>query len=166
MYEIIEKKENLNSGEIEHTRVTKQTKRVKQDEFIHIYLEDLGGLFNLKGDGEYKVMAYLWKHSKFFKKGDIANSVIINPRLIAELVDITGLKATSIRNIISKLSKKELLISTEFRGCYFLNPLYFFKGDNKYRKGSYETVIKYIVEVPNVESPNINFDEETGEIYE
>lgn len=154
MYEITKQKVNELTGEVTQTTEIKTTKKLKQDEFMGVYLEDLGGLMKLKGDGEHKVLACLWKYSTFYKEGDPGNTIVVNTKFLEVTSLETGLKERTIRNLVSSLSKKGLLMPTGHRGCYFLNPQYFFKGHSKDRKQCFTMILEYDVEQPNKEFDN------------
>lgn len=120
----------LDSSEVTTNRFYKSS-----EEFIQIYLEDMSGIMNITSKAELQVLACLWKYSSY-AEGDIGNCIIINPKVLNDIHTSTGLNIQSIRNIVCSLSKKDrqLIIKDEnFRGTYYLNPLYFFKGSLKDR---------------------------------
>ena len=103
MYEIKKQRINTETGEVTETTEIKTSKKIKQDEFMGVYLEDLGGLMKLKGDGEHKVLACLWKYSTFYKEGDPGNTIVVNTKFIEVTAEETGLKERTIRNLAARI---------------------------------------------------------------
>lgn len=122
-------------------------KKVKPDEFIQVYLEDMSGLMKISSKNEINVLMWFWKFSTYVDEGDIGNMVVINSKLLKQIEDSTGICKQSIRNVISSLKKKRLLITEKGeRGIYYLNPEYFFKGSIKDRGKCYKNVIEYRID--------------------
>lgn len=116
------------------------------DNFIQVYLEDLSGLLSIASKTELHVLAFLWKAS-YFNEKDQGNCIAINQKLYTEIAEALNLKEQSVRNIIYKLStgeKKLLIKDSRFRGIYYLNPTYFFKGALKDRPKALKVVLEYI----------------------
>nr|DAT90361.1 MAG TPA: hypothetical protein [Caudoviricetes sp.] len=80
------------------------------------------GLFQISQISEYKVMIYLWKYS------DIRGKIIIDTYLKDLICKETKLSIGTIKNCISSLYKKDLIIKIgNEKGLYYLNPKYFTK---------------------------------------
>lgn len=132
--------QQVTSQTIEHRKFYKT-----HEEFIQIYLEDMSGLLSITSKSELQVLCLLWKYSTY-NENDKGNCVLITPKIINDIITATGLAVQSVRNVISSLVKnpKKLLIKDQqFRGTYYLNPQYFFKGALKDRPKVMQIVLNY-----------------------
>lgn len=124
-------------------------KKISAESFIQVYLEDMSGLMNICSYSEYKVLAYLWKNSMYYPEGskDFGNRVMLSKYDIESLSSLVSVSTGSIRNIITSLTKKNLLLKRSgYRGNYYLNPMYFFKGQMTDRLKSLKFNIEYVCE--------------------
>ena len=92
-----------------------------------------------------QILLWLWKASMYIEaENSIGNKVIINKQLYSLISENTGLTEGAIRNTVSVLVKKDLLIKdAKFRGIYYLNPKFFFKGKLTDRIKSFKLVLEY-----------------------
>ena len=143
----------LISSTSEVSSITTKCKNV--DEFIQVYLEDISGLLGITTKGEYHVLVYAWKYAPYSDEAN-GNIVHFNKMLKDKIIDGTGLTDGSIKNILTKLVKKDLLIKTNYKSMYYLNPKYFFKGKLSDRTKAFnlQLNLNYRIE------PNKNFDNE------
>lgn len=144
-----------------YRRCSTQTRYyASQDEFIQIYLKDLSGLLNITSKTELQVLMTLWKYSTYNEKDtEKGNFIVISPKIIKDIVELTKLKPQTIRNCISSLVKNEsklLIKDPDFRSTYYLNPTYFFKGALKDRPKVMQVVLKYVDS--NQIQPNDDFE--------
>ena len=105
----------------------------------------MSGLLSITSKSELQVLCLLWKFSTY-NENDKGNCVLITPKIINDIITATGLAVQSVRNVISSLVKnpKKLLIKDQqFRGTYYLNPQYFFKGALKDRPKVMQIVLNY-----------------------
>lgn len=143
----------LDYHKIEHTIV----KKVSQDDFIQVYLEDLSGLLGIESLAEFKVLLSLWQKANFNNENsNDGNVVYLIKSVKEEIANNTGHSLSRINNTISSLTKKGLLVKKD-RSVYWLNPKYFFKGYSKDRIKVVKTVIEYeIVDDKTLHSDNEN----------
>lgn len=121
-------------------------KRVKPDEFIQVYLEDMSGLMNLKSMSETKILYVLWKYSNYIEEDDsyIGNKFILDKSLKDKITQHTSLGESTIKNVICSLSKRGIIIKDKkYKMNYYLNPIFFFKGKLSDRSKCYSKVIQY-----------------------
>lgn len=128
MYEYLEIITDPASGEIISEK-KKIFRKVTPREFMQVYVDDLSGMMNITTGTESKVLTLFWKFSSYPDETSDKNYVRINSFLFENIERETGLKPSCARNVISRLTKKNLLIRDEKRrGIYYLNPKYFWKG--------------------------------------
>lgn len=118
-------------------------KKVSADKFIRVYLEDIAGLIRLS-DGEIKMLQAIWEISEYNTnrvnlssgvKKDIEEKMLANGKAI---------KIKSMNNIISRLSKRGILIPVPDRtAVYILNPKYFWKGEEIERGNTFKLTLQY-----------------------
>lgn len=119
---------------------SKFIKKVKSEEFIKIYLEDMAGFMKISSGMEFKVLFWIWKMTGW------NNSPIIIDKVIKdEFANTLGIKTQSVSDTLSRLVKKNILIKNA-RLRYSLNPTYFFKGDDKAREEILDLHIQYKIE--------------------
>ena len=125
----------------------KTIKKVKADEFIQVYLNDMSGMMNITSKSELRVLLYFWKYSTYVTDNQPGNMVSINSVMMKNISEEMDINIQSIRNIISSLKKKSLIIADKNgRGVYYLNPTYFFKGALSDRAKCYTRTIEYQIE--------------------
>lgn len=129
----------------EHEEVYTSKTPCSHGEFIQVYLEDMMALTQLASKGEIHIMLWLWKSSTYIdSENSMGNKIIINKQLYSIISDNTGLTEGAIRNVVSSLVKKDLLIKdAKFRGVYYLHPKLFFKGKLSDRERSFKFVRGY-----------------------
>jgi hypothetical protein len=141
LYQEVNTITNLETGEVKsiehHIR-----KRVDINEFIQVYLEDMGGLLKIKNGTEFKLMALIWKASEM-RRHEVANRVVITKAIKDEWSEELKVKSQSINNALTQLVKKELLVKKD-RTIYYLNPKYFFKGALADRPHAIKIVLEYL----------------------
>ena len=134
---------DFTTGEILTTETT-IIKKVNADEFIQVYLDDISGLLRISSKTEMAVLTWLWKYSVYAEEGQPGNMVSLSPVLFESIKNSSDLSDGTIRNAMSDLKKKNLIISHDkFRGTYYLNPKYFFKGKLSDRTESYKLSLEY-----------------------
>lgn len=158
--EIYDESTGAKSKSIYRRSSTQTRYYASQDEFIQIYLKDLSGLLNITSKTELQVLMTLWKYSTYNEKDtEKGNFIVISPKIIKDIVELTKLKPQTIRNCISSLvkNKSRLLIKDpDFRSTYYLNPTYFFKGALKDRPKVMQVILKYVDS--NQIQPNEDFE--------
>lgn len=98
------------------------------DVFLNVYLSSLGRMAKELSGVEMRVLIEAWKHSTFNDYGEIDGNIVHNDAMFKGRVAAEcGLDAYSVNNAVSRLAKKGFLIK-KFKGCYLLNPEYFWKG--------------------------------------
>ena len=136
------------TGEILESTITNR-KKVKPDEFMQVYLHDMAGLMQIKTLGQVKVLVWLWKDSTWYESTDTypGNKVTINKQLIDFIAGQIGLKEGVIRNAVSYFVKVGILLKdSSYRGVYYMNPIYFFKGKIGDRNSKLYYKHEYLVE--------------------
>lgn len=130
---------NKDDGEILRSEIITR-KRISAEKFVQLYLDDFGGLMNVKGDSEYKVLLWIAK-SMNFETNEVVLTLAIKKRIAIE----TGLQVTTLSNTISSLYQKQLIIRVDST-IYMLNPKFFFKGRVEDRMVLVRTMQYYIQE--------------------
>lgn len=115
-------------------------KRVNSEEFIRVYLEDISGFLKISSGIEFKVLIVLWKESKWNN-----TSMVLDKIEKQKLADLIGIKLQSVSDTLTRLVKKDILLKRG-RMRYLLNPVYFFKGDEKSREEVLKFEIQYQIE--------------------
>lgn len=117
-------------GEILSVEV-KTIKTVSAEQFCQIYLRDNEEFYKLS-KAESNVLAVLQYTSNYYEDKDRAlpgNKISLNEELRDTIKIKTNLAAGTIRNIITSLVKKKMLLKdSRYKAVYYLNPEYFFKG--------------------------------------
>ena len=150
-YEYIEIKYDQNGEIISEEK--KIFKKVTQRDFIQVYLDDMSGLIGIKSLAEHQVLSWFWKFSQYPDDTFNCNYVSLSSLLFEKIQESTGLKPQSIRNTISTLSKKKILLKDEKRrGIYYLNPRFFWKGKLSENARNMQLNINYDI------TPNKDFD--------
>lgn len=106
----------------------KQVKKVKQEDFILVFLT-ISDLISQLDGAEIKILIQCWKLSTFSTNVSTEGNLISNDPYFKNKIRESGLDFTdgAINLYISRLCKKDLLLR-KGRGRYMLNPKYFFKG--------------------------------------
>ena len=106
----------------------KQVKKVKQEEFMLLFLAAAELLNQLDGTS-IKILIFCWKYSTFNNNVEKEGNLIYNNVYFKDKLRESGLTYSNntINIYIGRLCKKNLLIK-KGGGVYMLNPEYFFKG--------------------------------------
>jgi hypothetical protein len=135
-YEQVESIIDHETGEV--TEVKKTVKRrVARDKFIMLYLKDISSIIGLATKSEFKVLMSICNMAKYN-----SNEVILIKPKKEQIAEETGLNYDNVKNTISRLHKKEILIRTA-SSTYLLNPKYFFKGEETERAKALKLVFEY-----------------------
>ena len=133
---------DFNTGEVK-TIENVIIKKIKQEDFVQIYLEDLSGLLSIATITELKLLAILWKKSEWNEENSgMGNKIIIVKSIKEEFANELNVNLQTINNTLSSLLKKKLILSNS-RSVYYLNPKYFFKGFSKDRIKAVKTILQY-----------------------
>lgn len=123
-------------GEILSAEV-KTIKTVSAEQFCQIYLRDNEEFYKLS-KAESNVLAVLWYTSNYYEDKDRAlpgNKISLDEELRDTIKIKTNLAAGTIRNTITSLVKKKMLLKdSRYKAVYYLNPEYFLK-------------VKYLIEL-------------------
>ncbi len=113
----------------------------KGDSFFQSYSQIVGLYKNLNGS-DIKVLTFCMVNINYN-----LNVITLNKFMINEISNAFGLKPQTIKNSISVLKKKNVLIP-EGAGSYRMNPQYFWKGKINDRKQN----MKFILEMECVQT--------------
>lgn len=99
------------------------------EKFCQIYLEDNPDFYNLS-KSEYSILAMCWKLSSYYDDSPIpGNKVYCTKDFIDKCIATCNLQASTVRNALSSLAKKDMIIKDkDYKAVYYLNPKFFFKG--------------------------------------
>lgn len=132
-------------GEILSAEV-KTIKTVSAEQFCQIYLRDNEEFYKLF-KAESNVLAVLWYTSNYYEDKDRAlpgNKISLDEELRDTIKIKTNLAAGTIRNTITSLVKKKMLLKdSRYKAVYYLNPEYFFKGKISDRTQIIKNIIEY-----------------------
>ena len=141
-------KENIQigeGGEILSAKIT-TLKKVTAEQFCQIYLQDNEEFFTLT-KSESNLLSVCWLMSTYYEDKDLkypGNRITCNKQFKNIVNEKTGLAESTIRNSLVSLVKKEMLIKdSEYKGVYYLNPKYFFKGKISDRTKLIKHTIEY-----------------------
>ena len=156
MNKLILIKPNVNMKQIESIKVgvggeilsaeVKTIKTVSAEQFCQIYLRDNEEFYKLS-KAESNVLAVLWYTSNYYEDKDRAlpgNKISLDEELRDTIKIKTNLAAGTIRNTITSLVKKKMLLKdSRYKAVYYLNPEYFFKGKISDRTQIIKNIIEY-----------------------
>lgn len=156
MNKLILIKTNVNMKQIESIKVgmggeilsaeVKTIKTVSVEQFCQIYLRDNEEFYKLS-KAESNVLAVLWYTSNYYEDKDRAlpgNKISLDEELRDTIKIKTNLAAGTIRNTITSLVKKKMLLKdSRYKAVYYLNPEYFFKGKISDRTQIIKNIIEY-----------------------
>lgn len=156
MNKLILIKTNVNMKQIESIKVgiggeilsaeVKTIKTVSAEQFCQIYLRDNEEFYKLS-KAESNVLAILWYTSNYYEDKDRAlpgNKISLDEELRDTIKIKTNLAAGTIRNTITSLVKKKMLLKdSRYKAVYYLNPEYFFKGKISDRTQIIKNIIEY-----------------------
>ena len=124
---------DFSTGEMIHESKTKEIVKYVKDKphFILVYLEDLSGLLKLDNLSDIKVLACIWEMS-----GIETGEVFLIKSRKEQIAEKTQLTYRVVEVSISRLAKKGLIIKGDEgrSGLYYINPNYFWKGQEISRK--------------------------------
>lgn len=121
VYERTETRVDKQTGEEVETSSSKVVRLPSEPAFVKLYIDDLSAVLQIP-EGPKSLIWLLVRHMSF--DGVVAVTAGTRRRLSAEL----GIKETTFRNYLSKLTQSDVLKRIE-RGEYEFNPSYFAKGD-------------------------------------
>lgn len=156
MNKLILIKTNVNMKQIESIKVgvggeilsaeVKTIKTVSAEQFCQIYLRNNEEFYKLS-KAESNVLAVLWYTSNYYEDKDRAlpgNKISLDEELRDTIKIKTNLAAGTIRNTITSLVKKKMLLKdSRYKAVYYLNPEYFFKGKISDRTQIIKNIIEY-----------------------
>lgn len=130
-------------GEILSAEV-KTIKTVSAEQFCQIYLRDNEEFYKLS-KAESNVLAVLWYTSNYYEDRALpGNKISLDGELRDTIKIKTNLAAGTIRNTITSLVKKKMLLKdSRYKAVYYLNPEYFFKGKISDRTQIIKNIIEY-----------------------
>lgn len=122
-------------------------KKVSDDTFISVYLNDMSGLMNIKNQTELRILAWMWKLSTYPDDEFPGNCVVLGDLLMDKIEKDLNIKRQTIRNTVVNLVKTKVLIKdTKHRSTYYLNPEYFFKGKVNELPKVRQVILQYDIE--------------------
>ena len=156
MNKLILIKTNINMKQIESIKVgvggeilsaeVKTIKTVSAEQFCQIYLRDNEEFYKLS-KAESNVLAVLWYTSNYYEDKDralLGNKISLDEELRDTIKIKTNLAAGTIRNTITSLVKKKMLLKdSRYKAVYYLNSEYFFKGKISDRTQIIKNIIEY-----------------------
>lgn len=117
-------------GEIISAEIT-TIRKVSAEQFCQIYLQDNSEFYKLS-KAESNILAVCWLNSFYYEDKDIkfpGNKIVCDASFKGICSQKTGLADSTIKNGLSTLVKKEMLIKDkDYKMVYYLNPRFFFKG--------------------------------------
>lgn len=123
-----------------------EVKTIKTVSACQIYLRDNEEFYKLS-KAESNVLAVLWYTSNYYEDKDRAlpgNKISLDEELRDTIKIKTNLAAGTIRNTITSLVKKKMLLKdSKYKAVYYLNPEYFFKGKISDRTQIIKNIIEY-----------------------
>lgn len=122
------KVENLGDGAGGTVKIMR-VGRYSGDAFLQLYLDGNPWLFRLSGL-EYRVLMCMLYYCQYIKEGssDKGNVITLDRGTKDRIREACGCSDGGIRNVACSLVKKGLLMKSDARCCYYLNPEVFFKG--------------------------------------
>lgn len=132
-------------GEIISAEI-KTIKTVNAEQFCQIYLRDNEEFFKLT-KAEANVLSVLWYTSNYYEDKDMAlpgNKISLDEQLRDVIKAKTGLASGTIKNTITSLTKKKMILKdVRYSSVYYLNPEYFFKGKINDRTQIIKNITEY-----------------------
>ncbi len=103
----------------------------------HIFIED-NPILSTLSQAEYRVLFACARHCDYYDDArlcDPGSRIMSNVHSCAIMEEETGLNGSTIKNALTSLLKKGILLKREgYRGFYYLNPAVMYKGDKKLHK--------------------------------
>lgn len=149
MKEIVTQNINEN-GEIISAEI-KTIKTVTAEKFCQVYLED-NEEFHKLSQSEYRVLSMCWRYSIYYSDLNYPGNKVNYDKQFKDLImEKTNLAESTIKNAFTTLVKKEMLLKDKnYKGIYYMNPKYFFKGSLSDRAKVIRHTIEYNIK-PNTE---------------
>lgn len=116
---------NPETGKVANNKIIR---KITKEEFIMVFLKTIPDLFCLQGN-ELKLLMLLWQYSRYNAEYDTQGNIFSNDTLFKNWVRNKGMELSNsaIDVYISSLAKRNVILK-KGKGCYLLNPKYFFKG--------------------------------------
>lgn len=148
-------------GEIISAQV-KRIKKVTAEEFCQVYLRDNDEFYKLS-KAESNLLSVCWLNSVYYDDEQFkcpGNKITFDAQFKDIAAEKTGLKEGTIKNTMAALVKKDMLLKDEnYKGIYYLNPKYFFKGRINDRTQIIDKVVQY-----QIANQSDNFLENKGNV--
>lgn len=144
---VINKNTNEVVDDIE-IRKTLKYETNEEDKFFMVYYNHIGSMFNLRGDSIVKLCMKLMEYVDYN-----TNTVDIYQARKREICDEIGLSESNWSKYIRMLENKGILKDQGFKR-YKVNPLMFWKGDNKSRAVAIEDFSIIYERTPKVTDDN------------
>lgn len=132
-------------GEILSAEI-KTIKKVDAEQFCQIYLRDNEEFYKLT-KAESNILAVLWYTSNYYEDKEQqlpGNKVSLDEQLRDTIKQKTGCAYGTIKNTISSLVKKQMLLKdNRYKSVYYLNPQFFFKGKITDRSKIIRNIVEY-----------------------
>lgn len=123
------------TGELKSKRWIK--KQVQdREKFVLLYLEHIG-LINKLPHSELKFLLCCASQIEWE-----TNELSLSPKTMAAIIECSGLKESTIRNAVSRLTKKNIL-KRKVANWYILNPQIFFLGKELSRSKMFELTYQW-----------------------
>lgn len=115
-------------GKIVEQNIT-TIRKCSAEQFCQIYLSDYEEFCTLS-KAESNVLSVCWKYSSYYEDLNLPGNKITFDKQLKDIIsEKTKLAESTIKNAFSSLVKKEMLLKDEhYKGIYYLNPKFFFKG--------------------------------------
>ena len=143
-------KENVvigEGGEILSAEIT-TIKKVTAEQFCQVYLKDNSEFYSLS-KAESNVLSVAWLMSSYYSDPEFkfpGNRISCDKQFRDIVHNKTGLAESTIKAAIASLAQKEMLLKDrEYKGIYYLNPDYFFKGKLSDRTKAIKQITEYII---------------------
>lgn len=116
------------------------------EQFCQIYLRDNEEFYKLT-KAESNILAVLWYTSNYYEDKEQqlpGNKVSLDEQLRDTIKQKTGCAYGTIKNTISSLVKKQMLLKdNRYKSVYYLNPQFFFKGKITDRSKIIRNIVEY-----------------------
>lgn len=124
-------------------------KKVTAEQFCQVYLQDNDEFYSLS-KAESNILAICMYLSLYYDDPDLnwpGNKITYDAFFKDTLIKKTKLAESTIKNSMSNLVKKQMLLrDPKYKGTYYLNPKYFFKGRVTDRTKIITKTIQYQIE--------------------
>lgn len=114
------------TGEVTVIEKTFSIKKAPQDEFFMTYIQNMKGFFNINSIVDVKILGSFCTIAEY-NTGKVGLYSAIRKRICSDL----GIAQSQLSRSITSLKKLNLITGSD--GEFFINPMVFWKGDNKRR---------------------------------